>query len=163
VKVTVSAAAISDVECLAELWKTMVEDHRSLVGDRWPVRQADDAWERRRRHYETYLNEGSGFVLIARDLESERPLGYAACELSSAGPTFDLGDFRGEVDSLVTAEDARGQGVGSALLDACRDELKRRGARYWSIGVVEANTEAIRLYERFGFQPFVRTMLAPLD
>jgi ribosomal protein S18 acetylase RimI-like enzyme len=163
VEVIVSLATIADVPCLAVLWKAMVEDHRGLVGDRWPVREADDAWERRRRHYETYLNEGTGFVLIARDSQSRRPVGYAACELPPPGPTFDLGDVRGEVDSLVTAEDARGQGVGSALLDACREELKRRGARYWSIGVVEANTQAIKLYERFGFRPFVRTMLAPLD
>jgi ribosomal protein S18 acetylase RimI-like enzyme len=29
--------------------------------------------------------------------------------------------------------------------------------------VVEANTRAIELYERHGFRPFVRSMLATLD
>lgn len=80
-----------------------------------------------------------------------------------AGPTFDLSDIHGEIDSLVTAPDARGQGIGSALLVACRRELERRGARYWSIGVLEANTQAVKLYERLGFRPFVRSMLAPLE
>jgi GNAT superfamily N-acetyltransferase len=49
------------------------------------------------------------------------------------------------------------------LLEGCRAELRRRGVRYCSIGVVEANTRAIELYERLGFQPFVRSMLARID
>lgn len=141
----------------------MVEHHRRLVGDEWPVLPADEAWKRRRQQYSTWLSEGSGFIVIARADGSDAPVGYAACRLLPAGPTFDLGELRGDVDSLVTAEAVRGRGVGRSLLNACRDELTRRGARYWSIGVVEANTRAIELYERLGFRPFVRSMLAPID
>lgn len=141
----------------------MVEHHRGLVGDQWPVRHADAAWDVRRRQYDAWLSDGTGFLFIARGTGSEQPVGYAACRLLPAGPTFDLGEIRGEVDSLVTAEAVRGRGVATTLLDACREELKRRGARYWSIGVLEANTQAVKLYERLGFQPFVRSMLAPLD
>lgn len=157
------AAGVSDIPSLAELWKTMVEDHRRLVGDQWPVLAADVAWERRRAQYSVWLSDGSGFIFIARADDSHSPIGYLACRLQSAGATFDLGELRGDVDSLVTAQAARGQGVGTALLSACRDELKRRGARYWSIGVVEANTRAVDLYERLGFRPFVRSMLAAVD
>jgi ribosomal protein S18 acetylase RimI-like enzyme len=141
----------------------MVEHHRRLVADQWPVLAAHVAWERRREQYCAWLTDGSGFIFIARAEDSDSPLGYATCRLLPAGPTFDLGELRGDVDSLVTAEPARGQGVGSALLAACRNELKRRGVRYWSIGVVEANTRAIELYERLGFRPFVRSMLAAVD
>lgn len=157
-------AEVSDVPSLAELWKTMVEHHRHLVGDQWPVRPGDEAWARRRNQYTAWLTEGTGFIFIARtEGAKETPVGYAACRLLPAGPTFDLGELRGDVDSLVTAERVRGRGVGTALLSACRDELARRGARYWSIGVVEANSQAIGLYERLGFRPFVRSMLAPID
>jgi ribosomal protein S18 acetylase RimI-like enzyme len=141
----------------------MVEHHRHVVGDQWPVLAADVAWERRRHQYRAWLADDSGFIFVAHTEDSEIPVGYVACRLLPAGPTFDLGELRGDVDSLVTAQAVRGHGVGSALLDACRGELKRRGARYWSIGVVEANTRAIELYERLGFRPFVRSMLAALD
>lgn len=141
----------------------MVEHHRSVVGDRWPVLAAGTAWERRREQYSAWLNDASGFILIAHADGRDTPIGYLACRLLPAGPTFDLGEFRGDVESLVTAEAARGQGVGTTLLSACREELKRRGARYWSIGVVEDNKQAIELYERLGFHPFVRTMLAAID
>jgi ribosomal protein S18 acetylase RimI-like enzyme len=141
----------------------MVEHHRRVVGNQWPVLAADVAWERRREQYTAWLTEGSGVIFIAHADGYDAPIGYLACRLLPAGPTFDLGVFHGEVDSLITAEPVRGQGVGTALLSACRDELRRRGARYWSIGVVEANRDVIELYQRLGFHPFVRTMLAALD
>jgi ribosomal protein S18 acetylase RimI-like enzyme len=162
-KVSVHAATEGDVPLVADLWKTMVEHHRSLVGDRWPVRSAELAWEIRRDQYTTWLREGTGFLLFAGLGDSEAPAGYAACRLLSSGPTFDLGQAYGEIDSLVTAETRRGLGVGTALLEACRVELKGRGVRYWSIGVVEANPRAADLYERLGFRPLSRTLLAPVE
>jgi ribosomal protein S18 acetylase RimI-like enzyme len=163
VRIAVRVADASDVPSLAELWKAMVEHHRQLVGAQWPVLAPDVAWERRREQYSAWLAGGTGFILLASAEDSSPPLGYLACRLLPAGPTFDLGEVRGDVDSLVTAAGARGRGVGSRLLDVCRDELQRRGARYWSIGVVEANARAVALYERYGFRPFVRSMLAPID
>jgi ribosomal protein S18 acetylase RimI-like enzyme len=156
-------AGPADIPTLAELWKAMVEHHRRLVGDQWPVLAPQVAWERRRKQYSSWLADGSGFIIVAHSDQEDGPVGYLACRILPAGPTFDLGPVRGEVDSLVTAEAVRGQGVGSALLSACRDELKRRDVRYWSIGVVDANTRAIELYERIGFRPFVRGLLATVD
>ncbi|MBV8953708.1 MAG: GNAT family N-acetyltransferase [Solirubrobacterales bacterium] len=162
-RIALHRAGVSDIPSLAVLWTTMVEHHRRVVGGQWPVRVADEAWARRREQYSAWLSEDTGFIFIAYAEDSDNPVGYAACRLLPAGPTFDLGEPRGDVDSLVTAERVRGRGVGSALLSACRNELRRRGARYWSIGVVEANTGAIELYERLGFRPFVRSMLAAID
>lgn len=157
------AATLSDVPSLADLWKAMVEHHRRVVGAQWPVLEADVAWERRREHYSAWLADGSGFIFVADSADTQRPIGYLACRLLPAGPTFDLGELRGDVDSLIIAEAARGQGIGSALLNACRAELQSRGVRYWSIAVVEANTQAVKLYERLGFRPFVRSMLAEIN
>jgi ribosomal protein S18 acetylase RimI-like enzyme len=163
VRIELRSASLDDVPSLAPLWKAMVEHHGHLVGDRWPVLAPEEAWSRRREQYVAWLTDETGFILIAEGDGADRPVGYLACRLLQAGPTFDLGDVRGDVDSLVTAEAARGHGVGSALLEGCRAELRRRGVRYCSIGVVEANTRAIELYERLGFQPFVRSMLARID
>lgn len=152
-----------DIDALAPLWMAMVEHHRDLVGAQWPVRAPESAWVLRREQYRSWLQDGSGILLVAR-LESSDPgfVGYAVCRLIESGPTFDLGGPHGEVDSLVVAGESRGAGVGTALLNACRAELRRRGMTYWSIGVVEANRGAEELYERLGFRPWFRILLAPL-
>jgi ribosomal protein S18 acetylase RimI-like enzyme len=154
---------VEDIEALGPLWMAMVEHHRGLVGEQWTVRTAEEAWGLCLQQYQQWLAEGSGILLVAR-LDTAGPfVGYAVCRLIPSGPTFDLGAVRGEVDSLVVAEGSRGAGAGTALLNACRDELRRRGVAYWSVGVVEANRGATALYERLGFRPWVRTMLAPVE
>ncbi len=159
----VGLGAAGDIDALAPLWMAMVEHHRGLVGEQVPVRASAEAWALCRQQYQLWLADGSGILFLARLDESDAIAGYALCRLIPSGPTFDFGEVRGEVDSLVVAEESRGAGAGTALLRACRAELRRRGIAYWSVGVVEANRGAGALYERLGFRPWVRTMLAPVE
>jgi ribosomal protein S18 acetylase RimI-like enzyme len=161
--ISVSRGTESDVDSLASLWMSMVEHHRGLVGERWPVRPGQHAWELRQAQYRRWLSDGTGLLFVARGDGIAFPVGYAFCVLSQSGPTFDLGEMRADVDSLVVSEDARSGGIGTRLLDACRAELRRRDIRYWSIGVVDANEEAIALYERLGFRAFTRSLMATTD
>lgn len=55
------------------------------------------------------------------------------------------------LDELYVAPDLRGQGIGTALLSAVRDELRRRGCAELHINVDEVDTAARRFYERHGF------------
>lgn len=162
-RVTVRTVTREHIPQLAELWKSMLEHHRQVLDEQWPVREPEDSWHRQRALYLHWLDTGTGFVLGAHADGRQQLAGYLACHLLPAGPTFDLGDTRGDVDSLVTAKGLRSHGIGSALLSACREELSRRGVHYWSIGVVDANTHAADLYRRLGFQPFLRTMLRRVE
>ncbi len=159
----VRAGTEGDIESLAPLWMGMVEHHRDLVGKEWPVRGSADAWAMRREEYRRWLGDGSGVLLVAWRAGVAEPVGYAFCVLIRSGPTFDFGPERGDVESLAVANDARGTGVGTALLEAAREEFRRRGVSYWAISVVEANADAARLYERVGFRPWTRYLLAPID
>lgn len=152
-----------DVESVAGLWMTMVEHHRAVAAEPWPIRDAQQAWTLRQAQYLGWLADGDGILLLARTSGSAEPVGYCFCEMTGIGPTFDLGERIGDVGSLVVAREARGAGVGTALLSACRKELARRGIAYWTIGVVEGNNGALALYERVGFKPFLRELLAPVD
>ena len=143
------------------LFKEMVEHHRVVTGQQWPVRDKEQAWQRRRRQYAAWLAGGGAWLLLAVDAASARraAAGYAMVRLTEPGPTWDLGTSLGELESLAVAEQARGRGVGTKLMDASRDLLRAQGAGYWTVGVVEVNTDAVRLYERAGFQPFYRQLL----
>ncbi len=141
----------------------MVSHHRSVVGGQWPIRCDDDAWRLRREQYRSWLTDSSGLLLVAHLDDVPGPVGYLFCRLVPSGPTFDLGPVRGEVDSLATTAGLRGKGVGTVLLTRCRAELLQRGCTYWSVGVIDANPEAARLYQRLGFQPWNHALLARLD
>jgi ribosomal protein S18 acetylase RimI-like enzyme len=54
--------------------------------------------------------------------------------------------------SLATQPEARGRGVGAALLEAAAEAARHRGCRALRLEVRTDNTAAIGLYERAGFQ-----------
>ncbi|MBG0855919.1 GNAT family N-acetyltransferase [Streptomyces spinoverrucosus] len=56
-----------------------------------------------------------------------------------------------QIQGLVVAEEARGAGVGRALLRAVQDEARRQGARRITLRVLGHNTPARKLYESEGF------------
>jgi ribosomal protein S18 acetylase RimI-like enzyme len=150
-----------DIDELEPLWLQMLSHHRGLVSRETPVHTDEQSWARTRRAYAEWLANDTGILLIARDLASHRSLGYAICRLVPGdGRTFDLGAIRGDVDSLVVDAQARGQGIGTALLDALRDNLVDRGVSFWSIGVLARNAEAVKLYERVGFRPWTAELIA---
>ena len=55
------------------------------------------------------------------------------------------------MDGLFVAHEARGQGVGTALLDAVTAEAKRRGYTQVRLDVIDTNTRAKALYRQEGF------------
>ena len=57
----------------------------------------------------------------------------------------------GLVDELYVAPEARGRGLGSALLAAVESLTRERGGRLIEIAVDGADTDAHRFYERHGY------------
>ncbi|WP_377509101.1 GNAT family N-acetyltransferase [Octadecabacter sp. R77987] len=55
------------------------------------------------------------------------------------------------MDGIFVAPAARGQGVGTALLDAIADKARTRGHGEVRLDVIDTNPRARRLYERQGF------------
>jgi ribosomal protein S18 acetylase RimI-like enzyme len=85
------------------------------------------------------LAQPPNFALIARE---GRVLGIATCLLAGRDEPL--------LDSLHVLPDARGRGVGSALLDRVAHEVADRGAATLVVDVVEQNVRTRRLYERLG-------------
>jgi ribosomal protein S18 acetylase RimI-like enzyme len=63
----------------------------------------------------------------------------------------DLDNDRFLMDGICVADRARGQGVGTALLDAICDEGRSRGYPSVRLDVIDVNPRARALYERQGF------------
>jgi hypothetical protein len=70
----------------------MVEHHRGVVAGAWPVREAGEAWQRRRRQYVSWLSEEETWLMLAFDGDDATALGDAVLRLEDAGPTWETGD-----------------------------------------------------------------------
>jgi ribosomal protein S18 acetylase RimI-like enzyme len=56
----------------------------------------------------------------------------------------------GYVRIVIVSPEARGRGVGRALMDRARDDLRAKGCTRWCLNVKEDNAPARALYERCG-------------
>jgi ribosomal protein S18 acetylase RimI-like enzyme len=55
------------------------------------------------------------------------------------------------IENIYIAEEHRGTGAGSRLLKKCIDQLKANGARHINACVKSDNEEAIKFFEKYGF------------
>jgi ribosomal protein S18 acetylase RimI-like enzyme len=88
---------------------------------------------------------------IARD--GGQPVGAAACVFDA--PDVDMLDGQPDVALLWdirVAPDARGRGVGRALLAECERWSIQRGARWLEVETQNVNAPACRFYEGSGFE-----------
>jgi ribosomal protein S18 acetylase RimI-like enzyme len=83
------------------------------------------------------------FSWILRERQSGTLVGIVLCSRVGAGVAH--------ITQLCVAQAYRGRGLGCVLLSQCAESLLRAGFVAITLTVTEANEEAVRLYERFGF------------
>ena len=67
--------------------------------------------------------------------------------------TWETDSRIGEIESLSVLPEYRGSGLGSELLERLEQHLHAIGVKDLILGALPGNTDAIRLYERRGYQP----------
>jgi GNAT superfamily N-acetyltransferase len=93
--------------------------------------------------------EGQGLQLIARRRERGPALGFAT--LYWTWSTLRAARIA-IMNDLFVAPEARGTGLGAALIDACRERARERGMSRLEWRTAPGNVQARRLYERVGAQ-----------
>jgi ribosomal protein S18 acetylase RimI-like enzyme len=81
---------------------------------------------------------------LALDMVTGWVAGISLCSFVS--------DYVGHITQLCVTPNARGAGLGYELLRSSVEELRKAGAKRITLTVTAANTEALRLYERCGFE-----------
>ena len=118
-----------------------------------PTRDEDAWWALRSSYYRAWLAGGEAFALIAE--EDGRAIGYAIVTFHAADDSHATGERFAELQSLAVIEEARGGGLGTALLHEVYRQVRSEGVEEMVIGVLATNEPAMRLYEREGFRPWV--------
>ena len=97
-------------------------------------------------------------MLIAED--DGKPVGWAfahdetwpSCSWSSRNATT------ASWPSCMWCREARGKGLGRALIEGCEAWARGRGHKLLTVGVLASNARAIRSYEGAGYAPYGITM-----
>jgi len=66
---------------------------------------------------------------------------------------------RARLEKLFVKDEFRGRSVGMALVEEFLQWSKERGVKRVFVRTYAANEGAVRLYERFGFRPYVMSLL----
>jgi GNAT superfamily N-acetyltransferase len=146
----VARAGVETVDDLRLLFLALHRHHRS-VSD-LPLVADDEAWRARRATYLAWFAEERALLFVAS--AGTTPVGYALVVWhEGADDTFPLAPRYAEVYTLSVAEQARGAGLGSRLLDAVDEALAGEGDPPLAIAVMAGNTDALRFYARRGIVP----------
>jgi GNAT superfamily N-acetyltransferase len=147
-----------DVPRLEPAWRALRDHHASLPAMP-PVRSMEDSWEQRRGQYLDWLGGDRHTLLLAE--RAGEVIGYAVVSLDEGAATWELGEPTAEIETVSVLEDERGGGVGRALPEAAAKLAADAGAGTVLVAVAHSNADAIRFYEREGFEPFYVLMLRP--
>jgi ribosomal protein S18 acetylase RimI-like enzyme len=145
------------VDELRPFWLAMVAHHGEVAPEMGPLRPDDDSWAMRRAHYERQLARSGAFVLLAR--VAGRAVGYALTTLEDASPTWSEPDGWAEIDSLALLPEARGRGIGEALIERVQAEVGE--ATELRLYAMAGNADALRFYERAGFETAILVLRRP--
>ena len=104
-----------------------------------------------RRAYRDQL-KGRRLMLLADC--NDFPIGCLFIQLVSSNRRIADGKGRAYLYSFRVMEMFRGRGIGTALISEAEQMLHDRGYHSATIAVAKTNTDALRLYERLGYQRF---------
>lgn len=154
--VTITRAGAEALDRLRPLWLVLHRHHQAVGGERLgPYVGEDASWTARRALYAEFFAAGGFAMLAERD---GALVGYAMVAIKTSAETelddtWVAGERVADIETLVVLPETRGDGVGSALLDAVDVELEAEGIHDVLIAAFVTNTDAIRLYEKRGFRP----------
>jgi ribosomal protein S18 acetylase RimI-like enzyme len=143
--VNVRRATEADEPALRELWQEFEVEVPEPPGT------APETWEEEWDDVRADLDGGA--VYLAED--DDGAAGFARAGAPSHG--------RSHLGLVHVRPRARRRGVATALVRACVDEVKAKGATSISLDVLSANTTARAVWTRLGFEEVALVMEAPVD
>jgi ribosomal protein S18 acetylase RimI-like enzyme len=153
---TIHSGGLSDLAGLEPIWVAVHHRHQQSMPELAPYVSDEQTWSARRELYEQLLGKPSTILLLATT--EDTVIGYGLAHVIPAAETWladtwVTGPTIGEIESLAVLPQFRGAGIGTALLVGLETALDDQGVNDRILGVLPGNLDAIRLYQRRGYQP----------
>ncbi|MDT5017629.1 MAG: hypothetical protein QOD39_3789 [Mycobacterium sp.] len=152
----VRIGSAEDLDLVGPLWVAVHHRHAETMPRLAPYVRDDETWRIRRELYQELLGKPETLLLLA--FAGDAAVGYGLAHVLPVDETWipdtwATGNHIGEIESLSVLPQYRGSGLGSELLNRLESHLHEIGVNDLILGVLPGNTDAIRLYERRGYQP----------
>jgi ribosomal protein S18 acetylase RimI-like enzyme len=152
----IRTGSAADLNLIGSLWVAVHHRHAETMPELAPYVSDDETWRVRRMLYEELLAKADTLLLLA--FVDDAAVGYGLAHVMPVDDTWIpdtwvTGQRIGEIESLSVLPQYRGGGLGSELLRRLEDHLHERGVNDLILGALAGNRDAIRLYERRGYQP----------
>jgi RimJ/RimL family protein N-acetyltransferase len=135
----VRPAAPRDVGSFLELWRAVVAEGRYVRTER----VTSSVGHYRRRFRRSWTEDEAEIVAV----EGNRVIGHLNVSREESPATRHVASL-----GMCVAADRRGQGIGTALLQACIRWAEEIGVEKLALSVYPDNDRAIALYRKFGFE-----------
>jgi ribosomal protein S18 acetylase RimI-like enzyme len=142
--VTIRRATEADEAILRQLWEEFEQEVPGPVGE-------PETWEQ--EWADTLDDIRGGGVFIAEDASG--PIGVGRIEAPERSVAH--------IQLVHVRPGARRQGVAKALVAACTDDAKARGASSVSLEVLADNEPALAVWRRLGFDTVSHRLATPID
>jgi ribosomal protein S18 acetylase RimI-like enzyme len=152
----VRTGGAADLDLVGPLWVAVHHQHTETMPQLAPYVSDDETWRVRRVLYEELLAKPDTLLLLAS--VDDTVIGYGLAHVmplddSWISDTWITGQRIGEIESLSVLPQYRSSGLGSVLLERLEQHMHDIGVEDLILGALPGNTDAIRLYERRGYQP----------
>ncbi len=149
-------AGVEEIDPILSLWGELAAYHARLD----PAFTPSTGWRSSYAGYlATLVGRSDARVLVAR--ADERLIGFAVGRITLLPPFF-AQRRRGFIQDVFTHPDYRRRGIARRLVEALLDWLREQEVPSVELTVASNNAEAIRLWERLGFHPYMQHFTRPL-
>ncbi len=155
--VLVRRAGRRDLERIQSLWQQLRELHAKVDPRLTPSK---DAAQIAQEHREVILADPRTAFFVAE--EKRKILGYLHAQIETNDPIYDPPRF-GTIADLVLLDDRRNEGIGSRLLECCKEWFVSHGLSEYRVAVPMQQPDAQRFFARAGAPPLMVIHRAELE
>ncbi|MDC9620564.1 GNAT family N-acetyltransferase [Xenorhabdus sp. XENO-7] len=152
----IRAAFVQDIDAILSLYNVLFSEMAELQPDRLKGSEQD------RDLIISYIDNNKFHLLVAEDDNGDIK-GFSIAQEQNT-PLFNclIPRTYGYIFDLIVSQDARSQGIGQRLLAGMKKWAQENNYSHLELTVLSQNVEAIRFYEREGYNEINKLMVITL-
>ena len=158
--IKIRKASLDDVDSIADLGEKLIDHGDGIIKDSYPQNLNDYIFDKSKYEFsKTFIKNAiysrNGLVLISEI--DNIIVGFLQVNICKNFPFFKLKKY-GKIQAIYIKKDYRNKGISTMLLNKAIEWCKIKGLTRISLDVLPNNLHALKVYEKWGFTPFLLEM-----